>query len=70
MIGLVPIGVPIYKEQSAKTVFPLVIANCAEKRYLKLFMINTFAPYKFNKLDTNGIYLSECITKWEGGSSK
>jgi len=32
MVGVVPIGNPNLSEQSAKSVYPLAIANCKENR--------------------------------------
>ncbi|KAK3722847.1 hypothetical protein QZH41_007802 [Actinostola sp. cb2023] len=54
MIGLVPIGVPFYKEQSAKTVFPLVIANCEENRENIVAIIRKLNKEK-NDIKKNGI---------------
>lgn len=34
LLGVVPLVGPVYSQQSAKSVYPLAIANCQENRYV------------------------------------
>ena len=44
LLGVVPRVGPVYSQQSAKSVYPLAIANCQENRYV-FHIFNTGARF-------------------------